>query len=114
MAFAVHGMGLTQPARAAREAPEVTVVSSPAELDCNTARVLVERVMEALAGNDGQPIVVELATVQFIDASGLRVLFGCRDLAARVGRPLTYREPSPAVLRLAEIFEDVALLLRAA
>lgn len=56
-----------------------------------------------LRREDRQPIVIDLAAVEFIDSSGLRSLLGASRRARERETEVVLRNPSPEVRRLLEI-----------
>lgn len=82
-----------------------TVIHVAGELDVATAELLaaaVARVMDA--GHEGRAhLVVDLAHVHFIDASGVNVLMRAASRARRANGSLVLRSPSRAVRRLLDV-----------
>lgn len=88
------------------------VVLWPAtELDCSSGPELVSRFVEIASSRPLLPITIDLSSIAFVDAAGVRALFECRAIADRMRRSLRFRHPSDAVIRLASLFDDVACLL---
>jgi anti-sigma B factor antagonist len=56
-----------------------------------------------LRREDGQPVVIDLAAVEFIDSSGLRSLLGASRRAHERGTVVVLRNASSGVLRLLSI-----------
>lgn len=77
------------------------VVVVEGELDAHTASLVAPR-LDPLPDGDGD-VVVDLAGIEFIDSSGLRLLVGAHQAAEQVGRRVVLRHPSTAVERLLEI-----------
>ena len=71
------------------------------EIDAHTAPELAAR-LDVLVGGDAD-ITVDMAAVDFIDSSGLRVLIDAHNRTAENDRRLVLRAPSAAVSRLVEI-----------
>jgi anti-sigma B factor antagonist len=71
------------------------------ELDAHTAPLLAEQLAELPPG-DGK-VVLDIAKVEFMDSSGLRVIIDVHQRATDAGRTLVLRNPSSAVQRLLEI-----------
>ncbi len=71
------------------------------EIDAHTAPDLAARLAD-LPGDDGD-ITIDMAAVEFIDSSGLRVLIDVHNRVAEVDRRLVLRAPSATVTRLVEI-----------
>ena len=68
------------------------------EIDAHSAAALGA----ALHGSDGS-VDLDLAAVEFVDSSGLRVLIEAHQLLAERGDTLTIVDPSPAVQRMFEL-----------
>lgn len=77
-------------------------ISAHGELDLATASALDEAISECEADPHGE-VVVELADVPFIDATGLRVLMDARRRRVRAGGELVIARPSRQVSRLLDI-----------
>jgi anti-sigma B factor antagonist len=71
------------------------------EIDAHTAPVLVEH-LDPLPTGDGD-VVLDIAGVEFMDSSALRVLIEAHDRATTANRRLVLRGPSTAVRRLFEV-----------
>ncbi len=71
------------------------------ELDAHTAPLLAEQFAELPPGEGN--VVLDIAKVEFMDSSGLRVIIDVHQRAADSGRSLVLRHPSAAVQRLLEI-----------
>ena len=71
------------------------------EIDAHTAPRLDDR-LTPLPGA-GTDVSIDLAGVEFIDSSGLRVLIAAHRRAAEAGRRVVLARPCPAVVRLIEI-----------
>jgi anti-sigma B factor antagonist len=69
------------------------------EIDAHTAPTLAE----AIAACGHQHLQVDMAAVDFVDSSGLRVLIEAHQAAQAAGRKIQIANPSPAVSRLLEI-----------
>lgn len=69
------------------------------ELDTHTAPSL----QAALADLGGERVVIDMAGVEFVDSSGLRVLIQSHQQADEAGRAVVLSRPSNAVRRLLEI-----------
>jgi stage II sporulation protein AA (anti-sigma F factor antagonist) len=63
----------------------------------------LDQMLESVGATDVRHIVLELATVTFMDTTGLRFLFDLRRLAAERGGTVRLADPSPAVLELVEL-----------
>lgn len=79
--------------------PTPTGVAICGELDAHTAPA----VATALAAADHEPLVVNLAGVDFVDSSGLRVLLEVHQVREAAGGSLVLAEPSPAVRRVFDV-----------
>ena len=73
------------------------------ELDLATAPELEQLVNERL--DAGQPVVVDLRRLQFMDSSGIRVLVAAHARAKRVGSRITVVRPEPGsvVAKIVEV-----------
>lgn len=69
------------------------------EIDAHTAPTLAE----AIAQSDHAHLAVDMAAVEFVDSSGLRVLIEAHQTAQSAGRTIQIANPSPAVTRLLQI-----------
>lgn len=85
-----------------RDTTHVTVHLA-GEIDLAAAPRVESAIEEALAGEDGTEITIDLAAVTFLDSTGLRVLVTAHARCAGEGRNLTLVNPSPAVSRILEI-----------
>ena len=74
-------------------------VAISGEIDAHTAPA----VAAALAAADGEPLVVELSGVDFVDSSGLRVLLEAHHNRSDAGRTLVLARPSVAVQRVLDV-----------
>jgi anti-sigma B factor antagonist len=89
-----------------RSAGGAVVVSLAGELDLATAERLRARLTD-LVQSDPPPVrmVLDLAALDFVDASGISVLIGAqRALATRGGR-LVLRSPSRMVRRVVQVLD---------
>ena len=80
---------------------EGTVITLTGDLDAHTAPQLDEAVDAALGAGDGD-LVLEMASVGFVDSSGLRSMIRARNDGGP-DRKVVIRRPSPATLRLLEV-----------
>jgi len=71
------------------------------ELDAHTAPMLAERLADLPDGD--ADLVLDIANVEFMDSSGLRVVIDVHQRAIDSGRRLVLRRPTAAVQRLLEI-----------
>lgn len=69
------------------------------EIDAHTAPSLAE----AIAACDHAHVLVDMAGIEFVDSSGLRVLIEAHQEAQASGRRIQITNPSTAVSRLLEI-----------
>lgn len=69
------------------------------EIDAYTAPALAE----AIGKCDLSHVMIDMAEVEFVDSSGLRVLIEAHQEAQAAERRLQLTNPSPAVSRLLEI-----------
>ena len=77
----------------------VAVYQCSGDLDGATAPVLDE----ALAGEGGRDIILDVASLSFCDSSGIAVLTRLARSLSRDGHTVTLREPSPMLRRVMEI-----------
>jgi anti-sigma B factor antagonist len=92
---------LTRLEPAAGTEPSPPVLELAGEIDLARSEEIVtrgERLLDESAA--GQPVVVDLARVQFIDSSGLSALLRLRRLALARGRSVVLRDVPPFVARL--------------
>jgi anti-sigma B factor antagonist len=75
-------------------------ISVAGEIDAHTCPDLAAA-LEPLRGSGD--VRIDMAGVQFIDSSGLRVLIGAHQRAAAAKRKLLIDRPSKSVLRIIEI-----------
>jgi len=82
-----------------------TVIHVAGELDVATSGLLAAAVARAMeAGNAGRAdLVVDLAHVRFIDASGVNVLIRAASRARGADGTLVLRSPSRAVRRMLDV-----------
>lgn len=71
------------------------------EIDAHTAPELAVH-LDPLPGTDGD-VVVDVAGIEFIDSSGLRLIVETHQRAEGLSRRLVLQRPSSAVTRLFEI-----------
>jgi anti-anti-sigma factor len=57
-------------------------------------------VMNRLFDTPGEPVVIDLSELDFVDSAGLGMLLIARDAAAKAGRHLTLRAPKGQVKRM--------------
>jgi len=80
--------------------PSVLVVGVGGELDLATRQDLVRGVDAAAAAHPGQPVVLDLSEVGYIDSCGVHALL---DLRQRLGVRLALHAPAPCVARLLSV-----------
>jgi anti-anti-sigma factor len=80
----------------------VTVITISGELDMSTAPLLTDLV-EAAVGARPTRVVVDMANVTFLCATGLRGLIQARDMIIAGGGHLVLRAPSQPTLRVLTI-----------
>jgi len=85
-----------------RDARQVTVRLA-GEIDLAAAPRVESAIEEALAGEEGVEITIDLEGVTFLDSTGLRVLVAAHARCAGEGRSLTLVNPSASVSRILEI-----------
>lgn len=76
-----------------------SVVVLAGRVDVSTVSRIRDRLHAAVDDGTG-PLVVDLAAVQFVDATGLGMLVGTQRRAEAYGRTLTLRSVPPRVARL--------------
>lgn len=86
-------------ARAERRGDTVVIVAE-GELDLLGAPVLAEAVPPG-----DEALVIDLASVGFMDSSGLRALLEARQACLESGRPFALARPSGAVRRVLELVD---------
>ena len=74
------------------------------ELDIASAARLVAAV-EGLSREGGEPVVLDLSGVSFVDSSGVRALLEVERATQGMGRPLALLRPSTAVTRLLDLID---------
>jgi anti-sigma B factor antagonist len=88
--------------RVDRDTDRVTVHLA-GEVDLAAAPRVESAIDEALAGEEGVDIMIDLDGVTFLDSTGLRVLVAAHSRCAGEGRSLTVVNPSASVSRILEI-----------
>jgi anti-sigma B factor antagonist len=81
------------------ESGSIAVVAVTGEVDLATVPELRRRLDEAISG-PRREVVVDMAGVEFIDASGVGALVGAARDAAEAGVRFRVHAPSPAVERI--------------
>jgi anti-sigma B factor antagonist len=85
----------------ARE-PEHTVLRVAGDLDLETAPQLLAAIEPYLSGG-GEPLVLDLRELAFIDSSGLSALIRVNQRMVVAGRALSILSPAPPVAKVFEI-----------
>jgi anti-sigma B factor antagonist len=85
-----------------REGPAVVVVVG-GELDLDTSPRLRQVLVDLVRSQGNRTIVLDVATLTFLDSSALGVLVTAQRDLAGIGGQLTVRSPSNAVRRVFEI-----------
>jgi anti-sigma B factor antagonist len=82
---------------------DVPVVAVHGELDIDGAPELRAVLVDAIDEHPGQPVVVDLEGVGFIDSAGLSVLLGGLERARDAGGDLTLVATGQGVLKVLEL-----------
>jgi len=85
-----------------RRTPGHTVLTVGGELDIATTAALRIEIVKVLAATT-TPVIIDLSSVSFCDASGLALLVGAQRRALLDGRTVVLAAPRPSVLRLLRI-----------
>jgi stage II sporulation protein AA (anti-sigma F factor antagonist) len=85
----------------AEDRPGALVIVAEGELDL----VGAPRLREALPEGGTTPVVIDLASVGFMDSSGLRSLLEARQACIDAGRSFAIARPSGAVQRVLELVD---------
>jgi len=88
--------------RVERDTDRVTVHLA-GEVDLAAAPRVETAIEDALAGEEGVDITIDLDGVTFLDSTGLRVLVAAHSRCADEGRSLSLVNPSTSVSRILEI-----------
>ena len=91
-----------------RDEPDATVLTVSGELDMASSPRLVEALGQLHP--PPRPVVVDLAGLEFIDVTGLRVLLQAREQTERTGVRLTVVNASPGARRLLALTGTTELL----
>ena len=83
------------------EGPRIVVTVS-GEVDLASRAALEKALLDAIS-RAGQGVIADLASVTFIDSSGVRTVIDAHDAALRKGSVLTLRSPPPNVTRVFEL-----------
>jgi anti-sigma B factor antagonist len=89
------------PARLTATELDPCTVALEGEIDAHTAPDLAARYGELPAGD--ADVVIDMAKVDFMDSSGLRVIIELHQRAEQASRRLVLRSPSQPVSRLIEV-----------
>ncbi|MDT0330190.1 STAS domain-containing protein [Nocardiopsis lambiniae] len=81
----------------------MTVVPVSGEIDLATAPAMRDRLADAARDEDCECLVVDLADVVFLDASGVGALVAVRRILAERGSRMVLARPRPAVVRVLRI-----------
>jgi anti-sigma B factor antagonist len=84
------------------------IVRVAGELDLATAAQMAEILESAIESSGTTEIILDLADLRFLDASGIRVLVAAQQLAQTLCRTLRARNPHgevEAILRLVQLAE---------
>jgi anti-sigma B factor antagonist len=92
-----------------QDQPGVTVLTVSGELDMASSPEL-DHAIEQLEPAPGQSIVLDLAKLEFMDVTGLRVVLGARERAARLGARLRLVNVRGEVRRLFTVTGATELL----
>jgi anti-sigma B factor antagonist len=95
---------------APREPARQTVLCVSGEVDLVTSPRLAAAVAGALGGRH-RHVVVDLADVEFIDVTGIRVLLDAASQARKAGGDLLLRSPSRAARRALELLHLEAAMI---
>jgi anti-anti-sigma factor len=87
----------------AEHLPDHVLVVAEGELDLVGAPRLLEALPDPAQGTT--PVVLDLASVGFMDSSGLRSLLEARQACIDAGRPFALARPSDQVLRVLELVD---------
>ena len=91
-----------------REQPDATVLAVSGELDMASSPRLAEALRHLHSTE--QPVILDLAGLEFIDATGLHALLEAREGARRAGGELAVVNASRAVCRLLKLTGTTELL----
>jgi anti-anti-sigma factor len=83
--------------------PDRVTLHLAGEVDLAAAQRVESAIEEALAGEEGVGVTVDLDAVTFLDSTGLRVLVAAHTQCAEEGRSLVLVNPSTSVSRILEI-----------
>lgn len=89
-------------ARLSIATPDAGVFVLSGEVDAHTAPQFADH-FEPLPTSIGEPLVLDMSDVSFMDSSGLRVLIELNRRVSEAGASMTVRAPSRSVARIIEI-----------
>jgi anti-sigma B factor antagonist len=92
-----------------REKPDATVVVVSGELDMASSPQLTEA-LERLAPTPERSLILDLAGLEFVDVTGLRVLIQAQERARQAGAQLSVVNISRGVRRLLKLTGTTGLL----
>lgn len=101
LSAAMNGEPMSTFRARAEERPGALVIVAEGELDL----VGAPRLREALPADGTTPVVLDLASVGFMDSSGLRSLLETRQACLDAGRSFAIARPSDAVQRVLELVD---------
>lgn len=101
LSAAMNGEPMSTFRARAEDRPGALVIVAEGELDL----VGAPRLREALPADGTTPVVLDLASVGFMDSSGLRSLLETRQACLDAGRPFAIARPSDAVQRVLELVD---------
>jgi len=91
------GPGLRHDVRSDEDA---AVVVLKGDVDLATTPAIESYITEVLATGDVHTFVLDLTSVEFLDSTGLRMLWTTRQMVQDAGARFVIRTPSDAVMRL--------------
>jgi anti-sigma B factor antagonist len=92
-----------------RDRPDATVLAVSGELDMASSPQLTEA-LERLSSSPERPLVLDLAGLEFLDVTGLRVLLQAQERARQIGVQLSVVNISRGVRRLLKLTGTTDLL----
>jgi anti-sigma B factor antagonist len=92
-----------------RDRPDATVMTVSGELDVASSPQLSEA-LDRLDLTEQRPMVLDLAGLEFIDVTGLRVLLRAQEKARQTGTQLTVVNVSQGIRRLLKLTGTTDLL----
>lgn len=73
------------------------------DIDHHTAKGVRERIDEAIMANKPRFVILDLSNVEFMDSSGLGLVLGRYNSAAKVGARLIIYKPTKRIKRILEM-----------